>query len=240
MKSNGRPTTPASTRFFSSGWPSKKRRGSRSFSCCARNCGQYAGCTMNFPPGMVSFPEFPPPPCPAARPPPPAPVKAARRRPCHRAANRTTAASSSAPSVAKTKWPPSPAAASRLPYADNPRRYADKRRSTPTNVVTPPANPCVTQTNAGPANGRPTNWSRPRTSTAPSDRHPKLAAPDARAELQGACHWRGAAGCRRRAGRAGHCPPPPARPQQPHHALDEKRLNSGRDFWPQLWKIPPP
>jgi hypothetical protein len=31
--------------------------------------GQYAGCTMNFPPGMVRVPEFPPPPA------PPAPVK---------------------------------------------------------------------------------------------------------------------------------------------------------------------
>ena len=42
--------------------------------------GQYAGCTMNFPPGMVSVPEFPPPPAPPAPvstpplAPPPAPV----------------------------------------------------------------------------------------------------------------------------------------------------------------------
>jgi hypothetical protein len=41
--------------------------------------GQYAGCSMNFPPGMVSVPEFPPPPAPPASPPaapapPPAPV----------------------------------------------------------------------------------------------------------------------------------------------------------------------
>jgi hypothetical protein len=37
--------------------------------------GQYAGCTLNFPPGMVSFPAFPPLPQPAAvNPPPPAPV----------------------------------------------------------------------------------------------------------------------------------------------------------------------
>jgi hypothetical protein len=39
--------------------------------------GQYAGCTVDFPPGMVSFPEFPPPPVlePASQP-PPAPVAA--------------------------------------------------------------------------------------------------------------------------------------------------------------------
>jgi hypothetical protein len=37
--------------------------------------GQYAGCTVNFPPGMVSVPEFPPLPQPAPpNPPPPAPV----------------------------------------------------------------------------------------------------------------------------------------------------------------------
>ena len=37
--------------------------------------GQYAGCTVNFPPGMVSIPDFPPPPAPPAptNPPPPAP-----------------------------------------------------------------------------------------------------------------------------------------------------------------------
>jgi hypothetical protein len=39
--------------------------------------GQYAGCTVNFPPGMVSFPEFPPPPVlEPVSPPPPAPVAA--------------------------------------------------------------------------------------------------------------------------------------------------------------------
>jgi hypothetical protein len=39
--------------------------------------GQYAGCTVNFPPGMVSFPEFPPLPAPMSEnPPPPAPVVA--------------------------------------------------------------------------------------------------------------------------------------------------------------------
>ena len=37
--------------------------------------GKYAGCTMNFPPGMVSIPDFPPPPAPPApASPPPAPV----------------------------------------------------------------------------------------------------------------------------------------------------------------------
>jgi hypothetical protein len=37
--------------------------------------GQYAGCTLNFPPGMVSVPQFPPLPQPAPpSPPPPAPV----------------------------------------------------------------------------------------------------------------------------------------------------------------------
>jgi hypothetical protein len=36
--------------------------------------GQYAGCTINFPPGMVSVPEFPPPPAPVSTPPPSAPV----------------------------------------------------------------------------------------------------------------------------------------------------------------------
>lgn len=37
--------------------------------------GQYTGCTMNFPPGMVSIPDFPPPPAPPApaNPPPAAP-----------------------------------------------------------------------------------------------------------------------------------------------------------------------
>ena len=54
------------------------------------------------------------------------------------------------------------------------------------------------------------------------------------------CHRRGAVDCRRRAGRAGRFPQPPDQPQQPHHALDEKRLNSGRDFWPRVWEIPRP
>jgi hypothetical protein len=40
--------------------------------------GQYTGCTMNFPPGMVNIPEFPPPPAPPApvNPPPPEPPPA--------------------------------------------------------------------------------------------------------------------------------------------------------------------
>jgi hypothetical protein len=45
--------------------------------------GQYAGCTMNFPPGMVRVPEFPPPPAPPApaKTPPPEPPPAPKVKP---------------------------------------------------------------------------------------------------------------------------------------------------------------
>ena len=109
--------------------------------------GQYAGCTVNFPPGMVSVPEFPP------LPPPPAPAKT------------TPPAPPPAPVVkpptgpplimvgtkVETNWPPAPPP----PTNSAPMTPTNIVPAAPTNpVVSPllPTNPApAVQTNAVPA-----------------------------------------------------------------------------------------
>jgi hypothetical protein len=64
--------------------------------------GEYIGCTVNFPPGMVNFPEFPPPPAPE-----PAPAPASK----HVATPPPPAPSNPAPLIiigtkVQTNWPP--------------------------------------------------------------------------------------------------------------------------------------
>jgi len=109
--------------------------------------GKYAGCTLNFPPGMVSLPDFPPPLTPPAPPAPPAPTPAPVIKP----------PTVGAPLVINgtkvgTNWPPAPP----------PPPPANPAPMTPTNVIPaaptnpvappPPANrvPAI-QTNAVPA-----------------------------------------------------------------------------------------
>jgi len=99
--------------------------------------GQYAGCTVNFPPGMVTFPEFPPLPPPPAptNTPPPAPVVTPPSRP---------------PLIiigtkVETNWPPM--AAPTPPTNPAPVTPTNAVPATPTNIVSPmPTNP-VTPTN---------------------------------------------------------------------------------------------
>ena len=152
--------------------------------------GQYAGCTMNFPPGMVSVPEFPPPPAPptpiSAPPlaPPPAPViKPPIGPPLIIIGTKV-----------ETNWPPPPAPP--LPTNPAPVTPANVVPATPTNPVmhenpvtptttnvipTTPTNPVApplptnpvpaVQTNAAPASSAnsfaPTNFVAPKNLVAP-------------------------------------------------------------------------
>jgi hypothetical protein len=145
--------------------------------------GQYAGCTMNFPPGMVSVPEFPPPPAPVSPPPlapPPAPViKPPIGPPLIIIGTKV-----------ETNWPPAPAPAPPLPTNPSPVTPANVVPATPTNPVTPPptivvpttpTNPVApplptnpvpaVQTNAAPASSAnsfaPTNFVAPKNLIAP-------------------------------------------------------------------------
>jgi hypothetical protein len=133
--------------------------------------GQYAGCTMNFPPGMVSIPEFPPPPAPPAPviKPPPAPV--AKPPPI------------GPPLIiigtkVETNWPPAPAPS--LPTNRAPMTPTNVINAAPTNSVAPtnpvapplPTKPVTAvQTNAAPAplanSSAPTNFVTPRSPIAP-------------------------------------------------------------------------
>jgi len=90
--------------------------------------GQYAGCTVNFPPGMVSFPEFPPLPAPApANPPPPTPVVPPQPvGPPLIIIGRKV----------ETNWPPAPAPSQ--PTNPAPVAPANIVSITPTNPVVPP------------------------------------------------------------------------------------------------------
>ncbi|MGA2854899.1 MAG: hypothetical protein ABSE90_12315 [Verrucomicrobiota bacterium] len=97
--------------------------------------GQYAGCTMNFPPGMVSVPEFPPPPAPPAPAitPTPAPV--------------ITPPPTGPPLIivgtkVETNWPPAPAPPQPAkPAPVTPTNFAPEM---PTNIVpATPTNPVV-------------------------------------------------------------------------------------------------
>jgi len=97
--------------------------------------GQYAGCTVNFPPGMVSVPEFPP------LPPPPAPVvKPPTGPPLIMVGTKV-----------ETNWPPAPP----TPTNSAPMTPTNIVPTAPTNPVVPPllpTNPApAVQTNAVPA-----------------------------------------------------------------------------------------
>ena len=110
--------------------------------------GQYIGCTMNFPPGMVNVPEFPPLPAP---PPPPAAVTAPPPAPA-------VAPPPTGPPLiiigqnVETNWPPAPA-----PFpATNavPAMPAGVVPAPVTNPIAPPlpVNPMpAVQTSAAPA-----------------------------------------------------------------------------------------
>ncbi len=111
--------------------------------------GQYAGCTLNFPPGMVNVPEFPPlpaPPAPATNPPPPppqisTPVAPAPTGPPLMIIGKTVV----------TNWPPAPAA---LPATNPVSPPANVVPAAVTNPIVPPvpANPTpVVQPNAASA-----------------------------------------------------------------------------------------
>ena len=123
--------------------------------------GQYAGCTMNFPPGMVSIPDFPPPPAPPAptNPPPPAPPPAPVVKP------PTGPPVIIIGTTVETNWPPAPPPpkpAPAVPTNISPPVPTNVAPVTPTNVAPaaptnpvappPPANPApAIQTNAAPA-----------------------------------------------------------------------------------------
>ncbi len=108
--------------------------------------GQYAGCTMNFPPGMVSVPEFPPPPAPLApvSTPPLAPPPAPVIKPPPIGPPLIIIGTK-----VETNWPPAPA-----PPATNPAplTLTNVVPATPTNPVAPQTPPVLPQpTNIAPA-----------------------------------------------------------------------------------------
>jgi hypothetical protein len=114
--------------------------------------GQYVGCTVNFPPGMVNVPEFPPLPAPVKTPPPAPPPEAVVNPPPPTGPPLIIIGTK-----VETNWPPAPAPAPTLPK--NPALV------TPTNIIPvvpaapttpvappPPTNPAPEiQTNAAPA-----------------------------------------------------------------------------------------
>jgi hypothetical protein len=158
--------------------------------------GQYAGCTMNFPPGMVSIPEFPPPPAPVSTPPPaqpsappPAPlVKPPIGPPLIIIGTKV-----------ETNWPPAPAPAPQTNVVPT----TPTNSVAPNNPVAPPlrANPApAIQTNAAPAppaipavptnsmpvttaNPAPIPASKPIASTNPITPSPETPGPDHKGAL---------------------------------------------------------
>jgi hypothetical protein len=128
--------------------------------------GQYAGCTMNFPPGMVSVPEFPPPPAPPApaKTPPPAPTPAPVGPPLIIVGTKV-----------ETNWPPAPAPpqpAKPAPVAPTniaPVMPTNIAPVMPTNIVpaapTNPVAPPMPPTNA--VSATPTNPVAPKSQAAP-------------------------------------------------------------------------
>jgi len=96
--------------------------------------GKYVGCTMNFPPGMVSVPEFPPPapPAPVKTPPPAPPVKPPMGPPLFIIGTTVV-----------TNWPPPPA----------PLPPTNPAPVTPTKIIpAPPANSVAPTNTAMPTN----------------------------------------------------------------------------------------
>jgi hypothetical protein len=104
--------------------------------------GQYTGCTMNFPPGMVSVPEFPPLPAPPA---PPAPVKTPPPAPPPAPVVRPPPLIIIGTKV-ETNWPPAPTnpvvpplPTNRVPMVPtNVVPAAPTNLVAPTNMVAPP------------------------------------------------------------------------------------------------------
>ena len=97
--------------------------------------GQYAGCTMNFPPGMVSVPEFPPLPAPPAPAKTPPPRRHPRRRPPPVGPPLIIVGTK-----VETNWPPAPAPPQ--PAKPAPVTPANIAPVMPTNIVpAAPTNP---------------------------------------------------------------------------------------------------
>ena len=151
--------------------------------------GQYTGCTMNFPPGMVSIPEFPPLPAPPAppaptNPPPPAPPTPTNPPP----PAPEVKAPIGAPLIiigttVHTNWPPEPPPPKPEPAAPTnvaPVMPTNIVSIAPTNAVEPPQptipKPTI-QTNEAPAppvnpvpptNSTPAPLPKPVSATPPS------------------------------------------------------------------------
>lgn len=112
--------------------------------------GHYTGSTMNFPPGMVNLPEFPPLPAP---PPPTVPVKTATNEPVP--APVVEPVQTGPPLIivgtnVMTNWPPPPAPST--PTNAIPSGQTNKVALTNSVVPSPPANPTpANQTIAAPA-----------------------------------------------------------------------------------------
>ena len=92
--------------------------------------GQYAGCAINFPPGMVTLPEFPPLPAPVKTPPPTPPPAPAVKPPI------------GPPLIiigtkVETNWPPAPAPAPTPTTNSAPMTPANMVPAEPTNAVAP-------------------------------------------------------------------------------------------------------
>lgn len=138
--------------------------------------GHYAGCTMNFPPGMVNIPEFPPPPAPPepVKTPPPAPPPAPVIKP------PTGPPLIIIGTKVETNWPPAPEPSPPTTTNSAPVTVTNIVPATPTNPAVsknpvtppPPANPPpAVQTNAAPAPSAnalaPTNSVAPKSAVAP-------------------------------------------------------------------------
>ncbi len=124
--------------------------------------GQYAGCTLNFPPGMVSIPEFPPLPKPA----PPSPTPPSPTPPAPVIKPPVGPPLVIIGTKVGTNWPP--ATEPPMPPPPAPQPATNMIPVAPTNPVAPPppTNPApAVQTNAAPA---PPATSFTPTNTAPA------------------------------------------------------------------------
>lgn len=158
--------------------------------------GQYVGCTMNFPPGMVSIPEFPPPPAPPApvNTPPPVPPPAPVVKPPPIGPPLIIIGTK-----VETNWPPAPAPATPTnvvpttptnPVASNspvaPPLPTNPAPPIQTNAVPAPQSSSFAPTNPAPVMPTqlvPTPPSNPMTSTNPTAPPPENSGPDHKTAL---------------------------------------------------------
>lgn len=127
--------------------------------------GQYVGCTMNFPPGMVSVPEFPPPPAPPAPPPTPVIKPPPTGPPLIIIGTKV-----------KTNWPPAPA----------PPLPTNRSPAIQTNAVSAPPASSFAPTNSTPVTPMklvPIPPSNPMASTNPVAPPPETSGPDHKGAL---------------------------------------------------------